>query len=140
MSNELKNYKLLALIIIFSQLSCAKELVDTFQEAKTIGISLETDIEIKIQHYDELIPYFIKNYSPILMECFEKTENPDNSPFEMVIALGENGEVIKLYKNHETNISKCLFKALENDNFPKPTVSPYYLYISMNFTNPKPQI
>ena len=133
----MQNKSLLALILIFFQLSCAKQLVDTFQEAKSIGSSLETDIEIKIHHYNKLIPYFVENYSRVLMECIEKTKNPDNSPFEMVIALGKDGKVLKLYKNHETNISKCLFTTLENDSFPKPTLSPYYLYISMNFTNSK---
>jgi len=58
---------------------------------------------------------------------------PNNSPFSFVAALDASGHVTRLYRNGNTNISTCLFNTLENDSFPAPPESPYYLHVDMRF-------
>jgi hypothetical protein len=74
-----------------------------------------------------------KKYSPVFQSCLTSTDHPDTSPFSFVVAFGKDGRVLRLYTDHETNIFACVRKTLQQDEFPHPPLSPYYMHISMSF-------
>lgn len=126
--------KSIVLFFLFIGVTVADPVVESFHEAKQIAFKLESDPKNK-QHKDEvLLPYFGQKYTTVLKDCFETITNPDLSEFEFVVVIADNGQVNRIYSNHETNISKCMHGELEGDIFPEPLIAPYYLHIAMSFT------
>src|SRR5467141_2065194 len=82
----------------------------------------------------DLMPYYQRKYSPVFQSCLTSTDHPDTSPFSFVAAIGKDGRILRLYIDHETNIYACVRQTLQQDEFPHPPVSPYYLHVSMNFS------
>lgn len=122
------------LLLLFSCNSMAGELVHSFEEAKVIAEQTEAVPAYKDHQYKVLMPYFGEKYSKVLQGCFKSVSGPDDSKFEMVIALSSTGSVDKVYRNHETNIGLCMIDELEKDKFPSPVKSPFYIHIAMSFT------
>jgi hypothetical protein len=81
----------------------------------------------------DLMPYYQKKYSPVFQSCLASTHHADTSSFSFVAAIGKNGRVLRLYMDHESNIFACVRRALQQDEFPHPPVSPHYLHVSMSF-------
>ena len=121
-------------LILFSCNSIAGELVQSFEEAKVIAEQIEANPAYKEHQYKVLMPYFGEKYSKVLQGCFKSISRPDDSKFEMVIALGPTGRVEKVYRDRETNIGQCMIGELEKDKFPSPIKSPFYVHIAMSFT------
>lgn len=80
-----------------------------------------------------LLPDYAQRYGPVLKSCFATVVKPDSSPFSFVAALDADGRVTRLYRNGDTNISRCLLSTLEKDSFPAPPETPYYLHVDMRF-------
>lgn len=122
------------LLLLFSCNSVAGELVHGFEEAKVVAEQTEAIPAYKDHQYKVLMPYLAEKYSKVLQGCFKSVSGPDDSKFEMVIVLGSMGSVDKVYRNRETNIGLCMIDELENDKFPRPVKSPFYIHIAMSFT------
>jgi hypothetical protein len=112
----------------------AGELVQSFEEAKVLAEETEAVSSYKDHQNKVLIPYFGNKYSKVLQGCFKSVKVPDDSKFDLVIALGSTGSVEKVYRDRETNIGLCVIKELEKDKFPSPIMSPFYVHIAMSFT------
>ena len=126
--------KSILLFVVFTGLSMADTAVESFDEAKQIALKHESVPRNK-QHKNEVIlPYFGQKYTNVLKDCFDTITNPDKSKFEFVVVISGNGQVNRIYTDRETNISKCMYRELEDEKFPEPLIAPYYLHIAMSFT------
>jgi len=115
--------------------SCsAGELASSFKQAAALGDVQEKERGTQAYIHLDLMPYYQKKYSPVFQSCLTSTDHPDKSPFSFVAAIGKGGRVLRLYINHETNIYACVRQTLQQDEFPHPPLSPYYLPVSMNFS------
>lgn len=115
--------------------ACSVEFVSNFDEAKVAAERNEAIEHYKQHQYKVLMPYFSKKYSKVLQNCFNSTNNPDKSKFEIVIALDKTGKVNKVYRDRETNTGLCMIRVLERDKFPAPIKSPFYMHIAMRFSD-----
>lgn len=102
------------------------DLATSFQQAVALAEAQE------YEHRD-LKAYYRKRYAPIFQACFASTEHPDTSPFSFVAAIGKDGRVLRLYLDHETNIFACARQKLQQEEFPRPPLFPYYMHVSMSF-------
>ena len=122
------------LFLILLSCNCmANELVQSFEEAKVLAEETESVPSYKDHQNKVLIPYFGDKYSKVLQGCFKSVKAPDDSSFDLIIALGSTGSVDKVYRDRETNIGLCMIRELEKDKFPSPIKSPFYVHISMSF-------
>ena len=128
-----KIMKVILLFFLFTGFSVVGSVVESFDEAKQLALKLESEPRYK-QHKDEvLLPYFGQKYTNVLKDCFDTITKPDMSKFELVVVLASNGQVTRVYSDHETNISKCMYRELEGETFPEPLTAPYYLHFAMSF-------
>jgi hypothetical protein len=111
----------------------AGDLASSFKQAAVLGDAQEKDRGTQAYLHLDLMPYYQHKYSPVYQSCLASTEHADTSPFSFVVAIGKDGRVLRLYVDHETNIYACVRHTLEQDKFPAPPVSPYYMHISMSF-------
>ena len=129
--------KLCALVFIalLTISSRAGELASSFKEACALAEAQQQERSEQAYIHLDLKPYYEKKYSPVYQSCLRSTEHPDTSPFSFVAAIGKDGRVLRLYIDHETNIFACVRQTLQQDEFPHPPRSPYYLHVSMSFGN-----
>ena len=106
----------------------------TLNEAMKLGDQQEAAEATRDYHRATLMPYFGNKYSSVFKRCFDTISKPDDRAFAFVVALDSDGRVLRVYRNLETNIFKCLNEKLIEDRFPKPPVAPYFLSIQMKFT------
>ena len=112
----------------------AGELASSFKEACVLAEAQQEERSEQAYIHLDLMPYYQKKYSPVFQSCLGSTEHADTSPFSFVVAIGKDGRVLRLYVDHETNIYACLRHTLEQDKFPAPPVSPYYMHITMSLS------
>jgi len=89
---------------------------------------------------NDLMPYWKQKYFPIFQSCIAPSRHPDTAPFSFVAVLGADGRVMRLYVDHETGVFACVRQTLQNDEFPRPPVSPFYWHISMTFGEQRAQV
>ena len=81
------------------------------------------------------MPYFAQKYAGILKACFATVARPSTLPFTLVLAIGKNGDVLKIYNDTATNIYTCMKKDLDAEVFPAPPTSPFFMHIKWRFTD-----
>jgi hypothetical protein len=133
--NQAKVFACSILIALVSVPVIAEELVNSFEEAAARGETLEKAPATKEYFSKTLMPYFGQRYAKVLQSCFATVPNPDNASFSFVAAFGSDGRTIRVYRDHETNIFRCVSDSLSKETFPAPPVVPYYLHIAMKFTD-----
>jgi hypothetical protein len=129
--------KMLCTIVFISLLSIscrADELASSFKQAVALADAQDKARDTQAYIHLDLVPYYEKKYSPLFQSCLVSVDHPDTSPFSFVVAIGKDGRVLRLYVDHETNIFTCVRRTLEQDEFPHPHVSPYYMHFSMSFS------
>lgn len=109
------------------------ELALTFADAAALADSQEKAAETRDYFNGKLMPDFGAKFAPVLQSCFGHVPRPDGGPFAFVAALGVEGKVLRMYRDHATNISECALAELQKASFPRPPVHPYYLHIEMSF-------
>jgi hypothetical protein len=121
--------------IFLLTISCrAGELASSFKQAAAKGDAQEKERVTQAYIHLDLMPYYQKKYSSVFQSCLASTDHRDTSPFSFVVAIGKDGRVLRFYIDHETNIFTCVRQTLQQDEFPHPPVSPYYMHVSMNFS------
>jgi len=128
--------KIYTIVFIFLlTTSCrAGELASSFKQAAALGDAQEKERATQAYIHLDLMPYYQKKYSPVFHSCLTSTDHPDTSPSSFVAAIGKDGRVLRVYTDHATNIYACVRQTLQQDEFPHPPLSPYYLHVSMNFS------
>jgi hypothetical protein len=118
-----------------SSSSIAGDPAGSFEQAVGLAEAQSKDRTIRIYSAVDLMPYYQQKYMPVFQACLKLTERPgDTSPFSFVAAIGADGRVLRLYTDHETNIFACVRHTLEKDEFPHPPFAPYYMHVSMQFS------
>jgi hypothetical protein len=113
--------------------SCrASKIASSFEQAAALGDAQEKEPAALAYRQRELTPYYQEKYGPIFESCLASTE--DTSPFSFVAAIGKDGRLLRLYVDHETNIFACVKQALQQGEFPRPPLFPYYMHVSMSFS------
>jgi hypothetical protein len=126
--------KLYAIVFISLLItSCRAGVASSFKQAAALADAQEKESE-QVYVQRDLKPYYEKKYSPAFQSCLASTDHADTSPFSFVVAIGKDGRVLRLYIDHETNIFACVRPTLQQDEFPHPPLSPYYMRFSMSFT------
>jgi len=128
--------RLYAMVFIFLLATSGRagELASSFKQAAALGDAQEKERNAQAYIHLDLMPYYQKKYSPVFLSCLASTDHPDTSPFSFVAAIGKDGRVLRLYVDHETNIFACVRQSLQQEEFPRPPLSPYYMHVSMNFS------
>ncbi len=103
-----------------------------FEQARTLAFQLQEKAAYKDHESKALLPHYNDKYPEIMSNCFKNIEHADDAKFEIVLQLGEAGDVVKIFRNIETNVGLCLFRILQHEQFPRPRVSPYYLHIALD--------
>jgi hypothetical protein len=126
--------KLYAIVLIsfLTTAGRADDLATSFKQAAALGDAQEKEPAARA-YKREVGAYYQQKYSPVFLSCLKSTDHPDTSPFSFVAAIGKDGYVLRLYIDHETNIYACMRQTLQKDEFPHPSLSPYYMHISMSF-------
>ena len=130
----MKRLYALVFLSLLTNSSRASQLASSFKEACARAEAQREERAEQAYIHLDLTPYYKKKYSPVYQSCLRSTERPDTSPFSFVAAIGKDGRVLRLYVDHETNIFACVRQTLQQDEFPHPPLSPYYLHVSMNFS------
>jgi len=112
----------------------AGDLAGSFKEAVALAKTEDKDRATRIYSEIDLKDYWTQKYFPVFQSCLKSTEHPDTSTFELVVAIGTNGRVLRLYADHETNVLACVRPTLLKDEFPHPPFAPYYQHMTMNFS------
>lgn len=110
-----------------------QRLPDSLEEATKLASEQEGSKATSDYFTNSLLPYYANKYQGILNQCFATTPAPDSHPFSFVVAINANGTVLRVYRDIETNIFKCINSKLATEHFPKPPVAPYFLHIEMTF-------
>ena len=129
--------KILCAIVLISVLTSAgsaDDLATSFKPAAALADAQGKERGTQAYIHLDLMPYYQKKYSPVFQSCLASTDNRDTSPFSFVVAIGKDGRVLRLYIDHETNIFACVRRTLQQDEFPHPPLSPYYMHVSMSFS------
>lgn len=128
--------KLYSIVLIFllTTLSIASDLANSFKEAVALAKTEDKDRATRIYSEIDLRNYYQQKYMPIFQSCLKSTEHPDPATFSFVVAIGTNGRVLRLYSDHETNMLACIRPTLLKDEFPHPPFAPYYMHVTMNFS------
>ena len=131
--DPMKKLFAIVLISVLTTAVRADDLATSFKQA--VALAHEQDKEDAAYAYGhrDLNQYYQKKYSPVFLSCLKATDHPDTSPFSFVAAIGKDGRVLRLYIDHETNIFACVRQTLQQDEFPHPPLSPYYMHVSMSF-------
>lgn len=129
----MKRLYTIVFISLLTTSGCAGGLASSFKQAAALEDAQEKEPAAQAYIQRDLTPYYQKKYSPVFQSCLASTDHPDTSPFSFVVAIGKDGHVLRLYIDHETNIFACVRQTLQQDEFPHPPLSPYYMHVSMSF-------
>jgi hypothetical protein len=111
----------------------AGELASSFKQAAALGDAQEKDPATWVYQRRDLTPYYEQKYRPVFQSCLKSTNHPDTSSFSFVVVIGKDGRVMRLYIDHDTTVYTCVRQTLQEDEFPRPPVSPYYWHVEMSF-------
>jgi hypothetical protein len=130
----MKKLYAIVLISLLTTAVRADDLAISFKQAAALAETQNKDRATRVYEALDLKDYYQQKYSPVFLSCLKSTDHPDTSPFSFVVAIGKDGSVLRLYVDHETNIFTCVRQTLQQDKFPAPPHSPYYMRISMSFS------
>jgi len=116
----------------------AQELVESYFEARAQGRLDELDETTKGYHRDVLLPDFQQRYGRHFQECKQQLSAPEPTPFSFVVAIGVDGQVLRLWSDRSTSVYQCVRGKLLFDRFSPPPRTPFYLFVQMRFTDTDP--
>ena len=111
------------------------DIARSFKEAVALADAEVKDRATHIYAKIDLTDYYQRKYMPVFQSCLKSSEHPDTSTFSFVVAIGKDGRVLRFYTDHETNMLACVRPTLLKDEFPHPPTAPYYMHMTMNFSN-----
>ena len=125
---------LLALVLsIPSALPAESMLVRSFEEAKALAVEQKSDPRYDGYHHGQLIPYFGRKYSQRVRRCYRELGGAPHSSLSFVAALNGKGQVLEVYANRDTAMTRCILKHVSEDTFPAPFLEPYYFFTTLTY-------
>lgn len=124
-----------AFICLLTTISVADDLASSFEQASALAVAQQKNPAVQGYSKRDLMPYYQQKYMPIFQSCLATSGRRDTSSFSFIAAIGNDGRVLRIYTDHETNIFTCARQVLERDELPHPPVSPYYMMVAMTFGN-----
>lgn len=116
----------------------AADLAASYQEAVVLSAAQDKAPTTHDYRQEILLPYYQRKYESVFHSCLYTVSQPDYSSFSFVVAIGDDGHVLRIYQERTTNIFRCALETLKADTFPAPPESPFYLDIGMRFDGPPP--
>jgi hypothetical protein len=116
----------------------ASDLAASYQQAVVLSDAQDQAPATHDYLQKALLPYYQHKYGPVFQSCLSTVGHPDYSSFSFVVAIADDGHVLRVYQDRSTNIFGCALDTLKADTFPRPPESPFYLDISMRFEGPPP--
>ena len=110
------------------------DLANSYAEAQELGRRDESDPLTVEYHRDVLLPEFSARYRSALGTCQSYLPQPDQTPFSFVVAIGGQGEVLRVWSDRSPSVYSCVRGRLLFERFTPPPRAPFYLYIHMRFT------
>ncbi len=109
------------------------DLAANYVEAQELGRRDERDPVTVSYHQEVLLPQFSGRYRELVRSCQSELPQPDNTPFSFVAAIGDDGQVRKLWSDRAPPVYSCVRGRLLFERFAPPPRAPFYLYIHMRF-------
>jgi hypothetical protein len=109
------------------------QLAGSYVEAQELGRRDESDPQTVEYHRNVLLPEFGTRYRKWLKECQAALPEPDKTPYSFVVAIGEHGNVQRLWSDRAAPVFSCLRGHLLFERFTPPPRAPFYLYIHVRF-------
>jgi hypothetical protein len=116
----------------------ASDLAASYQQAVVLSDAQEKAPATHDYLEKALLPYYQQKYGPVFQSCLATASPPDYGSFSFVVAIGDDGHVLRVYEDRTTNVFRCALDTLKADTFPVPPESPFYLDIGMRFDGPAP--
>jgi hypothetical protein len=125
-----------SLVVSFATFAFAQgpDLAASYVEAQQLGRRDESDPLTVDYHRNVLLPEFSARYKALLGACQSALPHPDQTPFSFVVAVGAEGEVVRLWSDRSPPVYACIRGRLLFERFTPPPRVPFYLYIHMRFT------
>lgn len=76
-----------------------------------------------------LRPFFFEH---VMNECADLSFS-DKTPFVLVLVLDGGGHSLKVYRNPETTVTRCLAERIGQSTFPVPPTAPYFALFDTRF-------
>jgi hypothetical protein len=111
----------------------AAELAASYQQAVVLSAAQDKAPATHDYLQKALLPYYQQKYGPVFQSCLSTVSHPDYGSFSFVVAIADDGHVLRIYEDRTTNIFRCALDPLQADRFPAPPESPFYLDIDMRF-------
>ena len=121
---------ILALGMVGGTLVVAAPLPQTFEEA--VAQSDIQESELSDYYESKFMPYFGPRYADIINKCLA-TITPSEASLSFVIAIDEAGKAIKIYRNGDVSLFRCVEPKLLGDLFPVPPTSPAFSRFKIDF-------
>jgi len=125
----------LCLVSLMASPALAGDLARSYEEATATADAQASANSTKDYFTKTLLPFYASKFAPVLKSCFKTVDKPNSASFSFVVAIGADGHVERLYRDRETNISRCLRGSLVKEMFPAPPESPYYFRVDMTFAD-----
>jgi len=116
----------------------AADLAASYQQAVVLSAAQDKAPATHDYLQEVLLPYYEPKYESVFQSCLSTVSHPDYGSFSFVVAIGDDGHVLRIYEERTTNIFRCALDTLKADTFPAPPESPFYLDIGMRFDGPPP--
>jgi hypothetical protein len=124
----------IALTLLFLSLSAfAADPPASFRDATAASEAQDNVPAIQSYLRDSFGPYYQKNFSPVILNCFKMVAEPDSTPFSFVAIIGKDGRITHVYEDHATNIYVCLRNSLLQAQLPAPPAKVVYARVHMDF-------
>jgi hypothetical protein len=79
----------------------------------------------------EVHKHFAEQHEISLKECTQTANEPQATPFQLVMRVGKRGIVDLVYARPETRVATCLKATVVNDHLKKPPKPAYWLIVDM---------
>ncbi|MFI5340816.1 MAG: hypothetical protein ACHQ7N_13375 [Candidatus Methylomirabilales bacterium] len=84
--------------------------------------------------YDKVMGrQFESKYTDTVARCVRVAGTPEPEPFQAVIVVEQDGTVSKVVLDPETEVAKCIRRALLQETFPEPPFAPFHDLLRLSF-------
>ncbi len=95
----------------------------------------ETSTPVGANYDRTFTQFFAAHHASEMQECFRTTQKAESRSFDLLVRIGENGEILKTVVTPTTNIAQCLARAVQQGHAaPKPPRAGHWVRVGMTIT------